>query len=457
MGRHYDGAAGLPQKYKVSAKQPIDIREIVDTFDDLLDNRTTFYNSAYKGMRVLVLDESCVYEMVADTFSKLPSDWKRLTIETVTTKEALQRAKDNLVNGALIYISKDIDKRDVLKFDGYFGEGTEVIVKDDLNTEGLPIGCFDGLVGAGAVFCYYSPGESREYLVKDVSDGKYNNDSDLNYIYENAEDGKRYLMVNGFLEPYEESDNSENIEQKAGLYFCEKGVLTMAGGRGGMSEIPDGGVTEEKIADGAVTENKLGDDVATAIGVMRDKLDILYKVVLSFSGGGNKKKGTSVNVTLSWTVKVNGTAVNPSSQTLNGEALDVTLRSKTFTGVTADTTYTLVVDGVQATQSVKFYNPSYFGVVAPDYQVSSDVSGLTEQTNYGSRALTKTVTASGSMKVAYLYPSALGALASIKDGNNFDVTGSFTKTADITINGEKYIAYLLTQEANINGLTFKFA
>lgn len=251
MGRHYDGAAGLPQKYKVSAKQPIDIREIVDTFDDLLDNRTTFYNSAYKGMRVLVLDESCVYEMVADTFSKLPSDWKRLTIETVTTKEALQRAKDNLVNGALIYISKDIDKRDVLKFDGYFGEGTEVIVKDDLNTEGLPIGCFDGLVGAGAVFCYYSPGESREYLVKDVSDGKYNNDSDLNYIYENAEDGKRYLMVNGFLEPYEESDNSENIEQKAGLYFCEKGVLTMAGGGGDavdrLNEILDASIAKLSI------------------------------------------------------------------------------------------------------------------------------------------------------------------------------------------------------------------
>lgn len=454
MGRHYDGAAGLPQKYKVSAKQPIDIREIVDTFDDLLDNRTTFYNSAYKGMRVLVLDESCVYEMVSDTFSKLRSDWKRLTIETITTKEALQRAKNNLVNGALIYISKDIDKRDVLKFDGYFTD-TQTTVKEDLDTEGLPIGCFDGTdLGAGSVFCYYTEGEGKDYFIKYAPTDVFNPDQ---CICENTKDGNLYLMVNGFLEPYEDSDNSENIEQKAGLYFCEKGVLTMAGGGGGMSEIPDGGVTEEKIADGAVTENKLGDDVATAIGVMRDKLDILYKVVLSFSGGGNKKKGTSVNVTLSWTVKVNGTAVNPSSQTLNGEALDVTLRSKTFTGVTADTTYTLVVDGVQATQSVKFYNPSYFGVVAPDYQVSSDVSGLTEQTNYGSRALTKTVTASGSMKVAYLYPSALGALASIKDGNNFDVTGSFTKTADITINGEKYIAYLLTQEANINGLTFKFA
>lgn len=249
MGRHYDGAAGLPQKYKVSAKQPIDIREIVDTFDDLLDNRATFYNSAYKGMRVLVLDESCVYEMVADTFSKSPSDWKRLTIEIITTKEALQRAKNNLVNGALIYISKDIDKRDVLKFDGYFGEGTEVIAKNDLNTEGLPIGCFQGTsAGAGAMFCYYSPGESREYLIKYVSDWEYD---DGIYIYENAEDGNRYLMENGFLKPYEELDNSEYIEQKAGLYFCEKGVLTMAGGGGDavdrLNEILDASIAKLSI------------------------------------------------------------------------------------------------------------------------------------------------------------------------------------------------------------------
>lgn len=225
----------------------------------------------------------------------------------------------------------------------------------------------------------------------------------------------------------------------------------------GMSEIADGSISTNKIADGAITKEKLSESVADSLDVMNNKLDILYKVALTFSGGGNKKKGTSVNVTLSWTVKVNGTAVNPSSQTLNGEALDVTMRTKTFTGVTTDTTYTLVVDGVQATQSVKFYNPSYFGVVAPDYQVSSDVSGLTEQTNYGSRSLTKTASASGSMKVVYLYPSALGSLTSIKDGNNLDITDSFTKTTDITINGEEYIAYLLTQEANINGLTFKFA
>lgn len=267
MGRYYydKRLKELSKGYNVVTMHPYDVRDIVETFEDLLSIETFDY-SVYEGMRVLVLDECNIYELIAvdgeyrkadigNAFFIEPYDkkkfWKRLTIETITTKEALQRAKNNLVNGALIYISKDIDKRDVLKFDGYFGEGTEVIVKNDLNTEGLPIGCFDGLVGAGAVFCYYSPGESREYLVKDVSDGKYNNDSDLNYIYENAEDGKRYLIVNGFLEPYEESDNSENIEQKAGLYFCEKGVLTMAGGGGDavdrLNEILDASIAKLSI------------------------------------------------------------------------------------------------------------------------------------------------------------------------------------------------------------------
>jgi hypothetical protein len=202
---------------------------------------------------------------------------------------------------------------------------------------------------------------------------------------------------------------------------------------------------------------EMGKELNNAIIEQKSKLDILYKVELTFSGGGNKKKGTSVNVTLSWTVNVNGTAVNPSSQTLNGEALDITLRKKTFRGVTTDTTYTLVVDGVTKTQKVVFYNPAYFGVVSPDYKVSSDVSALTEQTNYGTRTLTKTVSASGSMKVLYMYPSSLGDITNFKDGNNFDITESFTKTDGYEVNGESYTAYLLTQEANINGLTFKFS
>lgn len=214
-------------------------------------------------------------------------------------------------------------------------------------------------------------------------------------------------------------------------------------------EVKDGSITTNKLADKSVTENKLSSGI-------RNKLDILYKVELSFSGGGNKKKGTSVSVNLTWTVKVNGTAVNPSSQNLNGEVLANDVRSKTFTGVTTDTTYTLEVDGVTASQAVKFYNPAYFGVVNPSYEVGSSVTGLTELTNYGTRTYTKAITSSGSKKAVYMYPSALGNLTSIKDGNNFDVFNSFTKVSGLTINGESYVAYILTKEANLNNVTFKF-
>lgn len=231
----------------------------------------------------------------------------------------------------------------------------------------------------------------------------------------------------------------------------------VSGGGGGGTGIPEGGVTTDLIADGAVTKQKLSSDVVDELNAHQSKLDILYKVALTFSGGGNKKRGTSATVSLSWTVKVNGTSVNPSSQKLNGETLANDVRSKTITGVTKDTTYTLVVDGVSATQSVKFYNPAYFGVVDPSYTVGNSTTGLTELTNYGTRAYTKAITTSGSKKAVYMYPSALGNLSSIKDGNNFDVTGSFTKETGLTINGESYVAYILTQEASLNNVTFKFA
>lgn len=126
MGRIYNGVASLPNNYKVGCYQPIDIREIVQSFSDLLDISNSFYETVYEGMRVLVLDECCVYQLVTATtnpdlggasivdqfdFENTENNkklWKRLTIETITTKEALQRAKDNLVNGALIYIANAI-------------------------------------------------------------------------------------------------------------------------------------------------------------------------------------------------------------------------------------------------------------------------------------------------------------------------------------------------------------
>jgi hypothetical protein len=126
MGKLYetfDDQLGV--NFAVTTYQPVDTRESVKEFNDLLDKRTFGY--VYETMKVLVKEEDCVYLLVSkpdaaqnerganigrqfdtknlDNNKKL---WKRLTIETITTKEALQRAKSNLINGALIYIAKDI-------------------------------------------------------------------------------------------------------------------------------------------------------------------------------------------------------------------------------------------------------------------------------------------------------------------------------------------------------------
>ena len=192
---------------------------------------------------------------------------------------------------------------------------------------------------------------------------------------------------------------------------------------------------------------------------LKNKMDILYKVALSLSGGKNVEQGTTQTVTLNWTVKVNGSNVNPGSQTIsNGtttETLGTTVRSKTYTGVTSNTTYTLTVDGVTANANVKFYYPAYFGVVSSDYTPNNSVSGLTKLTNYGSKSHNATTSTAGFNKVVYMYPSSLGALTTIKDGNNFELLSSFTRST-VTINNVNYYAYVLTSATNTASQTFKF-
>lgn len=201
---------------------------------------------------------------------------------------------------------------------------------------------------------------------------------------------------------------------------------------------------------------ELAVELQSDIDTLKRKMNILYKVALTLSGGKNVEKGTTQTVNLSWTVKVNGSNVNPSAQALNGEVLDTTVRSKQFTGVTSDTTYTLVVDGVTATAHVRFCNPAYFGVVSADYTPDGSVSGLTKLSNYGMKTYTGNTTTAGYNKVVYMYPSSLGTLSSIKDGNNFDLTNSFTRST-VTVNGESYYVYTLTDATDTSKQTFKFS
>jgi hypothetical protein len=127
MGKLYnpDVLADLGS-YSIGVYHPFDVREIVSSFNDLLDVNT-FEGTVYEGMRVLVMDEHNVYELISlnDSLGKyaiglqFSTDrsqnkklWKRLTIENITEWSALKRAMENLVNGALIYLANDIAELD---------------------------------------------------------------------------------------------------------------------------------------------------------------------------------------------------------------------------------------------------------------------------------------------------------------------------------------------------------
>lgn len=109
--------------------------------------------------------------------------------------------------------------------------------------------------------------------------------------------------------------------------------------------------------------------------------DVVFPLTLSVSGGGTFEKGTSRDITVTWTIKKGNEVVTADSQTINGEPVEG--NSKKFTGVTETTTYTVSITkgGKNKTGSTKatFVAPMYFGFNETDNASSLDITSLTKQ------------------------------------------------------------------------------
>lgn len=91
---------------------------------------------------------------------------------------------------------------------------------------------------------------------------------------------------------------------------------------------------------------------------------------------------------------------------------------------------------------------SYFGVVAEDFVISEqNIKDNTEALTLSSRSYTGTV-AMDYQKTLYAYPKSYGELESIKDANGFEYLLSYTRE-EISMNGEDYYVYILTDAATI--------
>lgn len=116
--------------------------------------------------------------------------------------------------------------------------------------------------------------------------------------------------------------------------------------------------------------------------IQKDIADLKYVPIdiTSFTGNLTMAKGdTLTERNLSWAINK-----DPVSQTFDGEILDVSARSKQFTGlsITSDTKFTLAVTDERgntdkAESHVYFYNKLYYGVVNDGASIDADfLAGL---------------------------------------------------------------------------------
>ena len=145
--------------------------------------------------------------------------------------------------------------------------------------------------------------------------------------------------------------------------------------------------------------------------------------------------GSTVSPKLTW----NYTHSTIKAQTINNEAIEGTLRTKTFTGVTATTTYTLAAisnSDVKKSKSatITFANGVYYGKSTTSTYDSALINSLTKQLS-NSKGRTITVNAGAGEYIFYCIPSRLGACSFNVGG--FD--GGFSKVATIEFtNSDSY-------------------
>jgi len=263
-----------------------------------------------------------------------------------------------------------------------------------------------------------------------------------------------------------------------GLDFDEDGKLVTTGGSGGDSSLTKDVTTN--LAVGAIASGTTLER-GTTFTQFVEKLvvsEIAPTISMSMTKSGNVQYGESYDETLSVNVSALGTA--KSIDTIAWYKGDTLLHTDTIESTTTGTwTYT-VADAVTdnatfkaivtykksdntngtstKTVSIAFYYPKFRGVVDSLTPSEAIVEALTSALATG-KGGTYSFTANA-QRIAYAYPSSLGALTSIKDGNGFSLFDSFNRTTEsYTVAGQtvNYYLYVLTDATTVDNYSVIFA
>ena len=182
------------------------------------------------------------------------------------------------------------------------------------------------------------------------------------------------------------------------------------------------------------------------------------KLTVTVANMGTAKKIKTIawyeNNTLKQTDTIDSTVAGSWSYTMPTSTTDTTTFKAIITYTKADDNDT----SATKTSSINFYYKKFYGAVDSLTPDEATVEALTSALATA-KGGTYTFTTSAN-RIAYAYPSSLGALTSIKDGNGFSLFDSFTRTTvDYTQNSTtvSYYLYVLTDPTTVTNYSVTFA
>jgi len=250
------------------------------------------------------------------------------------------------------------------------------------------------------------------------------------------------------------------------------GKISVKGGAGGDAALESDVISNLEV--GAIPSGTTISEGTTFTEFVQKLLiaEIAPTIAFSASGSGVREVGSSVTPTYTLNITDKGTGTPVSIEFYRGSTLvntqpytaGMSSYSYTDSAITSTVTVKGVLnytksDGITAAKVDKsaaytFVMASYYGAVDTAPITQAEIVALTKNVKTG-KGQTATFNLSN-QKSCYAYPASMGDLSSIKDANNFEYIGSYTKTA-VTVDGTAYNVYTLTDPVTASGFKQVYA
>ena len=200
--------------------------------------------------------------------------------------------------------------------------------------------------------------------------------------------------------------------------------------------------------------------------------EIAPTITFTASGSGTRETGTSITPTLTLNITGKGTGTPTAIKFYSGSTLLNTQEyvdgTNTYTyvmqtAITSTTTVKGVLEytrsdsasaSIEKTATYTFVMASYFGAVTT---APTDKAGIIALSKVIKTTKGQTATFNlSNQRSCYCYPASMGNLTSIKDANNFEYIGSYTKTT-VAVDGVDYNVYTLTDPVTATGFKQVYA